>query len=276
VFAWAVVCSQLFIFIAGAAAQEPTTEPTPLNTPTPAPTWTPTPTQTPDPAATPTASASSPTPTTTGRLVDFRVDDEEIEPGNCVTFSWIVRGDIDRVEFDIHDDGKVPVLVSNMDSREECPTEETEYELVASWLDGSRTARSITVNMSSGGGSNNGSGGSGATATPGGTSVFVAVTPILLTGTPISAPTEGGAAPQGSMTSSAGAVVVTPVGALGSVSTLPETGYLAPAAEDAALSDRPVGQLRPGRASGLAEVAGAAFLGLACLAAITRKREASR
>jgi hypothetical protein len=198
------------------------------------------------------------------------VDDDEIEPGNCVTFSWIVRGDIDRVEFDIINDGKVPVLVSTMDSREECPTEETDYELVASWLDGSRTVRSITVTMGGGG---DGGNGSGATATPGGTSVFVPVTPIPISGTPVSVPQT---APQGSSASSAGAVVITPVGALGSVSMLPETGYLAPSAEEATLSDLAAGQSWPGRASGLAIVVGAALLGLACLAAIIRKYEAPR
>jgi hypothetical protein len=140
----AVIGSQFGLFTLRAAAQEPTAEPTALPTPTPAPTWTPipTPTNTPDPAITPTTN-----PTASARLVDFRVDDDEITKGECVTFSWVVRGDIDRVEFDQLGDGKVPLLVSDMDSREECPEEDTTYELDVTWMDGTNTEQSIKIEV---------------------------------------------------------------------------------------------------------------------------------
>jgi len=211
----AVISSQFGLFTLRAAAQEPTTEPTALPTPTPAPTWTPipTPTNTPDPAVTPTTN-----PTASARLVDFRVDDDEITKGECVMFSWVVRGDVDRVEFDQLGDGKVPLLVSEMDSREECPEEEdTTYELDVTWLDGTHTKRSIKIeaevgNAGDGNGDNDANNG---TPTPGSTASFVPVTPIPVTGTP-----------QASYQGTSGSIVVTPVGVLGSVQVLPETGYL--------------------------------------------------
>lgn len=209
----AVMCSQFGLFTLRAAAQEPTTEPTALPTPTPAPTWTPipTPTNTPDPAVTPTTN-----PTASARLVDFRVDDDEITKGECVTFSWVVRGDIDRVEFDQLGDGKVPLLVSDMDSREECPEEDTTYELDVTWLDGTNTERSIKIEVDEDdAGDNSGdSDASSGTPTPAGTASFVPVTPIPVIGTP-----------QASYQDASGSIVVTPVGVLGSVQTLPETGY---------------------------------------------------
>jgi hypothetical protein len=156
-------------------------------------------------------------------MVDFRVDSDEITKGDCVTFSWVVRGDIDRVEFDQIGDGKVPVLVSDMDSRQECPEEETEYQLVVSWLDSTRTTRSIEVEVNDAGGDGENATGSG-TPTPGGTGAFVPVTPILITSTPVSV--GGNSNPQATAQNvSGGGVVVTPVGALGSVQVLPETGY---------------------------------------------------
>jgi hypothetical protein len=218
----AVLWGQAGLFTLRAAAQEPTTEPTPLPTPTPAPTWTPTPTptNTPDPAATPTVN-----PTATGRTVDFRVDEDEIVKGECVIFSWVVRGDINTVEFDQIGDGKVGLLVSDMDSREECPEEETTYELTVTWLDSTETTRSIEIEVEvdeTGDGSGGSGDGGNKTATPGGTATFVYVTPIPIVTTPVSAvtstPAEAGS----------GAVVVTPVGALGSVKMLPETGYRSP------------------------------------------------
>jgi len=209
------MCSQFGLFTLNAAAQEPTTEPTPLPTPTTAPTWTPapTPTHTPDPATTPTAN-----PTAATRTVDFRVDDDKIPSGECVMFSWVVRGDIDTVEFDEIGDGKEALLVSDMDSREECPEEATTYELIVTWLDSSETTRSIEVEIDDS--SNGDNGGSSGTATPSGTAAFVPVTPIPAIGTPVS--TVGPAYTP----VSSGGVVVTPIGALGSVQVLPETGYL--------------------------------------------------
>jgi hypothetical protein len=136
-------------------------------------------------------------------------------------FSWVVRGDIDTVEFDQIGDGKEAVLVSDMDSRQECPEEETTYELVVTWLDSTETTRSIEIEVDvDGTGDGSGGGDSGGTPTPGGTATFVFVTPIPIATTPVSA---GNSTP---VQGASGAVVVTPVGALGSVKVLPETGYL--------------------------------------------------
>jgi hypothetical protein len=145
-------------------------------------------------------------------MVDFRVDATDIDVGDCVTFSWVVRGDIDRVEFDQIGDGKVPLLVSDMDSREECPTEDTTYELIVTWLDASQTTDDIEIEVEGGGdGGDGGSSSGGATATPAGTAVYVPVTPV----------------PASTIVASGG-MVVTPVGVLGSVRILPETGHLSP------------------------------------------------
>ncbi len=219
-----VICSQFGLFTLRAAAQEPTTEPTSLPTPTPAPTWTatPTPTNTPDPAVTPTANA-----TAAARVVDFRVDEDEITQGECVMFSWVVRGDIDRVEFDQIGDGKVPILVSDMDSREECPEEDTKYELTVTWLDSTQTTPTIKIDVGTDGSSSSGDNSTGnATPTPGGTAAFVPVTPIPIVTTPVSV---GYSTP---VPVSSGGAVVTPVGVLASVQMLPETGYMSASPHD--------------------------------------------
>jgi hypothetical protein len=223
----------LSLFTLEAAAQEPTVEPTSLPTPTPAATWTPTttPTHTPDPAATPTTGPAGPTPSGESRTVDFRVDDDRVEKGNCATFSWIVRGDVDRVEFDTLGDGKVAVLVSHMDSREECPAADAEYRLVVAWLDGAQSERSIEVKINGDeGGGGDSSGAAGGAVTPAASSVFIAVTPILITGTPVSAPPQA-SQPASDSGSSGGGLMAAPNGPLSSVSILPETGYRAPAAQ---------------------------------------------
>lgn len=209
--------------VATVSAQEPTTEPTPLPTPTPAPTWTPTvvPTNTPDPAATPTVD-----PTAAARVVDFRADSTDIDVGDCVMFSWVVRGDIDRIEFDQIGDEKVPLLVSDMDSRQECPTEDTTYELRVTWLDATKTKESIEIEVAGGDGGSSGSG--GATATPAGTAVYVPVTPV----------------PASTIVASGGGVV-TPVGVLGSVRILPETGHVSPPMAQAAASENDPAKTRP-------------------------------
>jgi hypothetical protein len=152
------------------------------------------------------------------------VDEDEIIEGDCVMFSWVARGDIDTVEFDQIEDGKVALLVSDMDSRQECPEEETTYELVVTWLDSTETARSIEieVEVDGTGDGSGGSGDNGGTPTPGANATFVLVTPIPIATTPVSAgystPVQG----------ASGVVVVTPVGALGSVKVLPATGYRSP------------------------------------------------
>jgi hypothetical protein len=277
-----VICGQLGLFARSVAAQEPTTEPTSLPTPTPAPTWTPTPTpvNTPNPAATPTATSANPAATPAGRLVDFRTDDDKIDKGECATLSWVVRGDIDRLEFDIRDDDKAPVLVSAMDTRQECPDEDTRYDLIATWLDGTQTAPSIEVEVNgdtSGSGSNSAGGG---TTTPAGTAVFVPVTPIPITGTPVSA---GGGAPQQAVYQGAsGGAVVTPVGVLGSVQLLPETGYLSPPASDSDRSEDILAAAQPRwrlwlvLAGSLGTFLGIAVLGLTLVAQLIHKSEAPR
>jgi hypothetical protein len=275
---WGVICSQLGLFIPNVAAQEPTTEPTSLPTPTPAPTWTPTPTpvNTSDPTATPTATSANPAATPAGRLVDFRVDDDKVNKGECAMLSWVVRGDIDRVEFDTRDDEKAPVLVSAMDSRQECPDEQTDYDLIVSWLDGTRTTRSIEIDINDSSDSNSAGGG---TTTPAGTAVFVPVTPIPIAGTPVSV--GGGTAQQAVYQSTSGGVVVTPVGVLGSVQVLPETGYLSPPVTDIKPSEDNLAAARPrwrlwlALASGLGIFLSIAILGLALAAKIVRESEAS-
>lgn len=264
----AVMCSQFGLFTLNAAAQEPTTEPTPLPTPTSAPTWTPapTPTNTPDPARTPTAN-----PTAATRMVDFRADDDKIPSGECVMFSWQVRGDIDTVEFDQIGDGKEPLLVSDMDSREECPEETTTYELIVTWLDSSQTTRSIEIEVEDD--SNGGSGGSSGTATPSGTAAFVPVTPIPVIGTPVS--TVDPAATSVSY----GGVVVTPIGALGSVQVLPETGYLSSPHDertDQAGDDLPTRTFWWALAGGLAAVLALVVIGSALGRRVVRAREVTR
>jgi hypothetical protein len=214
-----MLLSQVGLFTLRVAAQEPTVEPTALPTPTPAPTWTPTlpPVDTPTPTS---PAPASPTPTTTGRVVDFRVDDDEIEEGACVMFSWVVRGDLDRVEFDTLGDGKVAVLVSDMDSRQECPQEETKYELITTWLDSTQTTRTIEIEFKSQSGD---SSGGDATATPIATGAWVAVTPIPMGTTPVSVESSSSQTTPGP--NSSGGMMAAPTGPLNSVSMLPETGY---------------------------------------------------
>jgi hypothetical protein len=225
----AMLLSQVGPFTHNAIAQEPTVEPTALPTPTPAPTWTPT--LAPVDPPTPTSPAPvGPTPTATGRVVDFRVDDDEIEPGTCVTFSWVVRGDLDRVEFDTMGDGKVAVLVPDMDSQTACPEEETEYQLIATWLDGAQTTRSIEIDFKS---QSNGSSDGGTTATPIATGSWVAVTPIPIGTTPV--PVAPSLSPATPTPNSSGVMMAmaAPTGRLNSVSMLPETGYGPPPPGDA-------------------------------------------
>lgn len=175
-----ILFSQMSLFSPQAAAQDPT----PVPTATTAPTWTPVPGTTVTPTAgvpvAPTPPGSNPTATPTGRLVDFRVDSDEIEPGECVVFSWIVRGDVAWIEFEQDDDDKDPILVDDQGDRQECPAVETDYELLVTWLDHSTTSRRIEIKVNSDE-SSDGSGGSAsggaAVPTPG---PFVVVTPIAL------------------------------------------------------------------------------------------------
>ena len=197
------------------------------------------------------------------------MDDDKIPSGECVMFSWVVRGDIDTVEFDQIGDGKEPLLVSDMDSREECPEETTTYELIVTWLDRSETTRSIEIEVDddSNGGNNGGTG----TPTPSGTAAFVPVTPIPVIGTPVS---TAAATPV-----SGGGVVVTPIGALGSVQVLPETGYLVSPHDER--RDQAGDDLRTrifwwALAGGLAVVLALVVIGSALGRRVVRAREVTR
>jgi hypothetical protein len=218
--AWIVIISQFSLVTPNVAAQEPTdtstASATPPSPPVPAETLTPEASLTAYSAITPTGTVSStvtPTATVVSRTVDFRVDDDDIDPGECVTFSWLVRGDIDRIEFRAED--KDAILVSSMDSRDECPAEETDYDFIVTWLDGTQTTRSIEIEVDhtsdndNAGDSSNG----GGTPSPGGTGPFVPVTPV---------PFE-----QSSQQTDDGEFLA-PIGVLGSVRLLPETGVLGP------------------------------------------------
>ncbi len=259
---WAMACIGLNGFISVVTAQEPTTDSAALPTPTSAPTWTPTPTTVGAPGPRVTATSPSGTPATpTGRSVDFRVDDTKISAGECVLFSWIVKGDIDKVEFDERGDDKSAVLVPEEQyDTEECPSSTTEYSLIVSWQDGAQTTRGLKVKIvsESNDGDNNES---DPTATPDGTAAsYMAVTPVPISGLPgVSSGSGQGATPQAvgatpqvvGVTPQAVAyqsvttegVIITPVGALGSVTLLPETGYgppppPSPAAGELAVRDR--------------------------------------
>jgi hypothetical protein len=217
---WLAIAIYLSVFTFEAAAQDPTA--TPEVTPTLGVPVAPTPIYSPE-----------------DRFIDFRVDDDDIDAGECVEFSWVVRGDIDRVEFDQRDDDKEAILVADLDDREECPIKDTDYELIVRWLDNTKTTSKIEVTVgessstdtgsdsSSSSGTNNS--GSGTNTTVG---VFVQVTPILITNTlfnirvtPVpgsSEDTAGAAVP--AVSSAPGTVPVEPTGVLGTINTLPETG----------------------------------------------------
>jgi hypothetical protein len=212
-----LLSSQMGLFSLHVAAQGPT----PVPTATSAPTWTPVPGATSTPTTVPAGPTptSGPSPTPTGRLVNFRVDNDEIDEGECVLFSWVVRGDVAWVEFNEVDDGNDPVLVEDQAERQECPDNDTEYELIVTWLDSSSTTNGIEITVhTAGDGSNGGSGGPGGgpVPTPG---PFVPVTPIPLSAvlaTPISGNTDG----------NSGSSTPPPVGLLASIVALPETGML--------------------------------------------------
>jgi hypothetical protein len=206
---WVAIASLLSLSTWHVAAQEPTPIPTPTPADTPTPgsaTATPV-SPTSEPSTVPTA--TSPSSSATTRLIAFRVDEKDIEEGDCASFNWVVRGDIGIVEFDIKGDGKEPFLVSEEDERQECPEDNTKYQLIVTWLDGSKSeGDTIEVEVHTGGGNSSSSGGSGGAvaATPG---AFLAVTPIPaqdIPNNPLPAPT----------------------GVLGSVSVLPETGLRSP------------------------------------------------
>lgn len=226
-----ILSSSLGPFVLDVAAQDPT----PIPTPTPAPTWTPGPgaTNTPTPDVTAGPTPISPTATPDNRLVDFRVDKDEIDNGECVQFSWVVRGDIDRIEFNEVDDGKDPILVADQDDREECPDDDTDYELIVRWLNGTKTTKGIEIEVHSDSGSGSSSGSSGdqsSTSTTVGS--FIPVTPIALTSlTPEAEPAsetsvqaEAAVFQQVTQEDTSARPRATPAGLLQSVKSLPDTG----------------------------------------------------
>lgn len=206
------------IFLVPVAAQE---EPTPIPTATAAPTWTPESGATSTPTLSP-GQTPAPTSTPTGREVDLRPGDETIKidtAGDCVLFTWLVKGDIDRVEWDKEDDDTDPILVSASDERQECVNEDSDFTLIARWSNGqkSQETREIRIESDSSG-SGGGSGGAGGPVpTPG---AFVVVTPLLITNSLAFSPP----APESSA-SSAGDEF-RPEGILGTIVELPETGSL--------------------------------------------------
>jgi hypothetical protein len=110
-----------------------------------------------------------------------------------------------------------------MDSREECPEVDTKYELAVTWLDSTQATRTIEIEVDAeDAGSSGDNDSSGQTPTPGGTAAFVPVTPIPVATTPVSVSYST------PVQVSSGGTAVTPVGVLGSVQVLPETGYLSP------------------------------------------------
>jgi len=260
---WVVISGLLSLLTLNAAAQEPTDVPTP----TPMPTWTPQPSPTlmppPNPSASPTPNNPGATPT--GRLVDFRVDDDEIDKGDCVQFSWVVRGDIDRVEFDNADDSKDPILVSALDNRQECPDEDTKFELIVRWLDGTKTSGEIDIEVHSGS-SSSGSISDANSSGNGGAGEFAKVTPILMTtSTPTPIVAVASVDPidttyqQLAFASTSDSPSAKPAGLLGTVNTLPETG-LAPPKSTPAIDG--VGEAQPQQLFWLA-IAGGVIIFLA-------------
>jgi hypothetical protein len=174
---WSIIIFGLLSLLTLRAAAQ---DPTPIPTATLAPTWTPEAGVTPSPTAGvpvgPTPPSSGPTSTPEGRVLNFRTDNDEIDLGECVLFSWVVRGDVAWVEFNEVDNDEDAFLVEDQGERQECPDNDTDYELIVTWLDGSRSKDSIEIEVNGSGISSGGSGeGGGSAPTPG---PFVVVTPI--------------------------------------------------------------------------------------------------
>jgi hypothetical protein len=192
-----------------ALAQEPATTITPTSGPASSPTVVIADTATPEPSPTagvPTAPTPWPT-ATAARIVKFSVDAEngEINLGQCVLFSWVVRGDIAWVEFDQDDDDKDPILVADTAERKECPARDADYKLKVTWLDNTTFTREIDIEVdtsqSSSSGDSGSSAGSAGNADVPASGPFVAVTPILFQD-----------------------ISLAPSGVLVSINSLPETG----------------------------------------------------
>jgi hypothetical protein len=188
----------------------------------PAPTAT---TEVPPGTASPTAGVpvgptpGGPTATPEGRVVNFRTDKDEIDLGECVLLTWVARGDLAYVEFNEVDDDEDPILVEDQGERTECPDNDTDYELIVTWLDNSksRSGIEIEVNGSGNGGDGSGSsgGGGGPVPTPG---AFVVVTPIAY------ADVQAEVTPIPGFFNGAGSGSITSDDILATIKELPETG----------------------------------------------------
>jgi hypothetical protein len=93
---------------------------------------------------TPTLPAGSPTPTVTptggpAPSVNFSVDDENIDEGECATISWSVSN-VQAVYFE--GEG-----VTGQGSRQVCPTTSTTYALRIVKLDGGEETHTVRVNV---------------------------------------------------------------------------------------------------------------------------------
>jgi hypothetical protein len=195
-----------------------------------------TPTSSPaSPTPSPTSNGASPTETPTGtaavsRLITFRVDENEIDQGECVLFSWVAKGeDIGFVEF--AENAKNPILVEEQGTHTVCPEGTNVYQLLVTWIDSTRTGSDILqvkVNeQSDSSGSGDSSAGGAEVVSPPGT--FVAVTPV-----PILAPSAPSQATPVPGTSNS--IVARPTGILGSVVVLPETGHSAASNDGGSMS----------------------------------------
>ena len=170
------------------------------------------------------------------RSVVFREDTDEIKVGECVNFSWAIKGDIDIIEFEVFDDNKNPFLIQNSTgNRQECPIKNTRYQLIVRWLDGSSDKKEIIeikVEESDG---TTGSGSSSSTGTGGATVVegtvapvgpFFLVTPVLITNAPGMALVATPVPEAAPVSNTASSAVPKPTGVLESITALPETGSL--------------------------------------------------
>ncbi len=127
---------------------EPTSTATSTGTPTPTatPTNTPTPTSTPTSTSTPTATpTSTPTPTS---VIEFTVDDDSIDKGDCTTLRVHIEN-VQAAYLSGAEYSNSPVAGPRW-SRSTCPTSDTVYTLRVVKLDGSTEDRmtKVTVTVS--------------------------------------------------------------------------------------------------------------------------------
>jgi hypothetical protein len=220
-----LLISYFSLTLTTATAQNPTAVPTATVAATFTPNSVPV-APTPLPIFTPVPGATS---TPSGRFIEFRSDEDEIDMNECVLLSWVVRGDFLLVELNQEEDNKDAELVSEMDSREECLDDTTEYELIVTWSDNTEEAAQLEIEVSdqpssddSDGGGSSGTGGSGGGTPSVGT--FIIVTPILITDSLADLASPQASPTPAALASSDGSNAPPPSGVLGTIQTLPETG----------------------------------------------------